>query len=76
MSLLKNTPERLLVIDIPGGEGWEKLCPFPGLVKSRMRLFLLKIKDIKSPVMKLAILAKAYLHDPTAPINGTAVQLS
>lgn len=24
-------PENLLIMDIPGGDGWEKLCPFLGL---------------------------------------------
>lgn len=27
----RDRPNDLLVIDIPGGEGWEKLCPFLGL---------------------------------------------
>lgn len=26
-------PERLLVMDIPAGDGWEKLCPFLGLTE-------------------------------------------
>ena len=24
-------PDRLLVMDIPAGDGWEKLCPFLGV---------------------------------------------
>ena len=27
----RTQPERLLILDIAGGEGWEKLCPFVGV---------------------------------------------
>lgn len=28
INYFENRPDKLLVIDIPSGEGWEKLCPF------------------------------------------------
>jgi len=30
-SYFKGRPKDLLVIDIPAGDGWEKLCPFLGV---------------------------------------------
>ena len=31
LSYFKERPEQLLVMDITGGDGWEKLCPFVGV---------------------------------------------
>jgi hypothetical protein len=44
MEYFKDRPESLLAIDICGGEGWEKLCPFLKL-PLRKAPFQLKSKD-------------------------------